>query len=88
MNATGIVTVLVIASNGHFNLDKKLTFFFVAKCSMVRAIMKTTIRTKLIITAVIKNLNKGEFTSITILPCCELNRISPRSAPQQKLNAL
>ncbi len=79
--------MLVIAKSGHFIFDKKLTFFFVAKCSIVSAKMKTTKSTKLIIIALIKNLNKGALTSITIFPGCELKRISPKFAPQQKLNA-
>jgi hypothetical protein len=79
--------VLVIANSGHLIFDNKFTFFFVTKCSIVKAITKTTINAKLMIIAPIRYLNNGASTLNTKLCPAVLKNISPILAPAQKLNA-
>jgi hypothetical protein len=85
--ANGTVIVLVIAKSGHLIFETILTFFFVTRCSIVKAIINTTISIKLMIIAPIKYLNNGALTLNTKLCPAVLKNISPILAPAQKLNA-
>ena len=85
--ANGTVTVLVTARSGHLIFERILTFFFVTRCSIVKAITNTTISDKLIIIAPIKYLNNGASILNTKLSPAVLKKISPILAPAQKLKA-